>query len=135
MKTRYAYPLLFLVPIALAAALAAVLIAGAGAGIMWMFIYGDDVWPSSANMTIMVVAVTVCILVFSSLVALCYSVGKAYETRGGLRRAQVLTAIGLSVGLPLLVLWHQWQVGNLSHRQSHPVSAPHESSVIPGKSE
>lgn len=94
--------------------LAAFVAAGAGAGILWIFVYGDNPWPAAANTALMAAAVTASALMLVTLVALSYSFGKQQETRGGVRRSHVLIAIGVSVGLPLLVLLHQWQVGNLA---------------------
>lgn len=113
MRARYAYPLLFLAPSLIAAVIAAALATAAGAGILWIFVYGDDPWPPSANTALMGVAVLVALLVLAALLVMAHGVGKAREPRGGLCRAHALLALGLSVGLPLLVLLHQWKVGNL----------------------
>ena len=113
MKARYAYPLLFLAPSAMAGVIVAAFVAAAGAGILWIFVYGDNPWPPSANTALMGLAMLVGLFVLAALIALAHRVGKARESRGGLHKSHVLLALGLSVGLPLLVLFHQWQVGNL----------------------
>lgn len=113
MKARYWYPLLFLLPSAMAAFLAAFMVAGAGAGILWLFVYGDDTWPESAGTMVMAVAVTTSAIILIALVAGSYFFGKSRETTGGLSGWHIAVAVAISVLLPLLVLFHQWQVGNI----------------------
>ncbi len=120
MKARYSYPLLFLLPSAMLALLAAVAVVAVGAGVLWIFVFGDDPWPASANTVLMAMAVTASALAFVTLIALSYSFGKSREIQGGLCRSHVVFAVAVSVGLPLLVLLHQWQVGNIG---SKPVPA------------
>lgn len=40
--------------------------------------------------------------------------GKRQEATGGVLRSHVVSALALSVALPLLELLHQWSVGNLA---------------------
>lgn len=120
MKSRYAYPLLFLVPSAVVAVIVMVLTAAAGAGILWLFVYGDDPWPAWADGVLTSLAALVGLLVLAACLLIAYRAGKSQESRGGLRKSHVLVALGLSVGLPLLVLFHQWQVGNLGDSQVPP---------------
>ena len=119
-KARHAYPLLFLIPCAMLGTIAAVLAAAAGAGALWLFVYGDNPRPASANTAIMASAAVLGFTVLASLMLAAHSIGKSREGHGGLRKAHVLLALGLSVGLPLLVLLHQWQVGNLGGAQVPP---------------
>ena len=70
MKARYAYPLVFLLPSALVAALAAIVMTAAGAGVLWLFVYGDDTWPASAHTVLMAAAVAVFALALMALLAM-----------------------------------------------------------------
>lgn len=115
-KARYSYPLLFLVPSVMLAVLAAVFCATAGAGILWVFVYGDDPWPEAVHGGLMALAGGVFAVGLTTLLALGYAFGKRQEAAGGLRKAHALVAVGLSIGIPLLVLLHQWQIGNLSSK-------------------
>jgi RsiW-degrading membrane proteinase PrsW (M82 family) len=112
-KARYSYALLFLLPNAMMAFLAGVILAAAGAGVLWIFVYGDSPWPESANTALMTAAVATSASLLAALVALSYRFGKNQETKGGLRRSHALVAVSVSILLPLLVLLHQWQVGNI----------------------
>jgi hypothetical protein len=113
MKARLAYPLLFLLPSAMAAFLSAFVAAGVAAGILWLFVYGDNTWPQAAGNAVMGFAVVVSIAVLAMLLFASYSFGKRREASGGLARRHVAFAIIVSVLLPALALLHQWQVGNL----------------------
>ena len=110
MKARYAYPLLFLVPGVMAGVIVAALATATGEGFLWLFVYGDNPWPPGSSAALTIFAVVVGLLVLAAVLAIAYRFGKAQESRGGLRKAHVLIAILLSVGLPLLILVHQWQV-------------------------
>jgi hypothetical protein len=127
-KARYSYPLLFLLPSAMVAFLAAFVVAGVGAGILWIFVYGDRPWPESVNTMLMGVAIAGSALTLTALVALSYFIGKSGESRGGVPRSHVVVALVISVGLPLLVLLHQWQVGNIG---GTPVPANNSSKPTP----
>jgi hypothetical protein len=102
------------------AVIAAVLAGAAGAGVLWIFVYGDNPWPASANVVVMALASTVGLAVLAGLLLVAHRVGRSRESGCGLRREHVWVALGLSVGLPLLVLLHPWQVGNLGGTQVPP---------------
>jgi hypothetical protein len=113
MKARYSYPLLFLLPSAMVAFLAAIVVVGAGAGVLWIFVYGDNTWPKSADTALMSLAVAASAATLSLLLSISYSYGKNSESAGGLARRHVVWAILISILLPALVLLRQWQIGAL----------------------
>ncbi|WP_372828675.1 hypothetical protein [Polaromonas sp.] len=113
MKARFAYPLLFLLPSAMAAFLSAFVAAGTGAGILWLFVYGDRTWPQTASTVVMAVAVLASLSTLAVLLFVSYSFGKSREASGGLAKRHIAFATAISVLLPALALLHQWQVGNL----------------------
>jgi hypothetical protein len=49
MKKRYIYSLLFGVPGFVVSLLVAFILFGFVAGVFWLYVYGDDAWPSSAE--------------------------------------------------------------------------------------
>jgi hypothetical protein len=114
-KARHSYPLLFFIPSAVLGAVAGVLAGAAGGGILWLFVYGDSPWPAQANAVVMAMACVVAVAVLGALLLAAYRAGNVQDARGGLRKAHVLMALGLSVGLPLLLLLHQWLIGNIGH--------------------
>lgn len=124
MKARYSYTLLFLVPSVMLAALTAIFVVAAGAGVLWIFVYGDSQWPASANTILVALASATSAITLLVLLALAYRLGKHQEANGGLRRSHLILALAVSLALPLLALLHQWRVGNLGN---HSV-LPHKSS-------
>ena len=48
-KRRYLYVLLFAAPTFLLALIAGAMLLGAAAGALWLFVLGDDPWPSEAD--------------------------------------------------------------------------------------
>ena len=115
MKARYSYPLLFLLPSTMAAFLSAFVMTAALAGILWLFVYGDETWPESAGHMAMAFAVVVFLAVLAALTAASYSFGKRREGFGGVAKSHIVVAVAVAVTLPLFALLHQWQVGNIGH--------------------
>ena len=113
MKTRYSYPLLFLLPSAMVAFLVAIVVIGTGAGVLWIFVYGDNSWPESSGTALMSLAVIASVATLAFLLFTGYSYGKNREPSGGMAGRHVAWGVGISILLPALVLLHQWQVGNL----------------------
>ena len=60
------------------------------------------------------------LVLLALLLFAAHRVGQRRESQGGVARSHMLIAVGLSVGLPLLVLLHQWQIGNLGGAQVPP---------------
>lgn len=113
MRARFSYPLAFLVPSAMAAVLLAVLVAAAGAGILWLFVFGDNPWPAGADGALMALAAFVAAGALMLLLLASYSFGKRRETYGGMAKRHLVLALAVSIAIPALVLFYEWQVGNL----------------------
>ena len=112
MKARFSYPLVFLLPSAMAAAVAAFVVAGLGGGILWLFVHGDDTWPQSAKNWVMAAAMLAALATFAALFFAGYSFGKRREASGDLIWMHIALAVGISILLPALALLHQRSVGN-----------------------
>lgn len=113
MKARFSYPLLFLLPIVMGAGIAAVAAAGATAGILWLFVYGDNPWPRAAEVAMMAIAAIAALVTMSALLLASYSFGKNREAAGGPSWRHVATSGGISIALLAMVLLHQLRVGNI----------------------
>lgn len=111
MKARYAYPLLFLLPAAIAAAVVAVVGVAGGAGVLWVFVHGDALWPRSAEVLLKGLAIALFALVLLALLRRCHATGKLREAEGGVRGRDAALAFGLTGALVVLVLLQQWSVG------------------------
>jgi hypothetical protein len=103
----------------MAAIVVAVVAGAATGGILWLFVYGDSTWPAAADHAVVAFAGVVAVATLGMLSFASYSFGKAREPRGGLSLWHVVFAAIISVLLPALVLFHQWQVGNLGTQPVH----------------
>jgi hypothetical protein len=113
MKRRHSYLLLFAVTAFLAAALICFMIFGAIAGALWLFVYGDNPWPSWNETVLVTVAVAIFLLTWASLLYASYSLGKARETSGSDGASPATAAVGGTLLLLALAIAYQWHVGNL----------------------
>ncbi|MCI4569036.1 hypothetical protein [Lysobacter sp. CFH 32150] len=113
MKARFSYPLVFLLPNAMVAAIAAFVAAGLGGGILWLFVYGDDTWPQTAEYLVMGVAILASLATLTALSFASYSFGKRREASADLSWLHIALAVGISMLLPALALLHQLSVGNI----------------------
>lgn len=128
MKARFAYPLVFFIPSAMAAMLSAIVVGGAAGGILWLFVFGDDPWPAGTDKAVMTLVFLVAGATMAALLYASYSIGKKREELGGLSRQHLLVAFAISVLLPAFALFYEWHVGNIGG-DPIPVEALHLSSV------
>lgn len=113
MKARFAYPLVFFIPSAMAALLSAFVVGGAVGGFLWLFVFGDDPWPAATDTSVMALVTLAGATTLAALLCATYSFGKKRERRGGVSRQHLLLAFAISVLLPALALLYEWQVGNI----------------------
>jgi len=112
-KRRYLYLLFFSVPIVLASAIVAFAVFGAAAGILWLFLAGDNPWPPAANIllgAVFVLAFAASALAFTSW---AYAVGRQEEAHASLNATHVWAAVGATGLLLLAVVAYEWHVGNI----------------------
>ena len=107
------YVLLFGVPALFASVMISVLALGAAAGALWLFFLGDGPWPSTAGSLLMAMFVLVCMALWVALISVAYLVGKKQEAHAVLNAKHVAASVGATLLLALLVLLHQWGVGNI----------------------
>lgn len=113
MKRRYIYALMFSVPAFLFSAILTAVLIAAIAGALWIFVFGDNVWPSFVNRSMSVLIFAVFGFVWLALLSTAYAWGKRQEASAVLNKNHVFFAVGSSVGLVLLALLHQLNVGNI----------------------
>jgi len=112
MKMRYLYVVLFSVPALLSAIIISFLLFGAAAGVLWIFVFGDNPWPSSVSTILTASLVLAFVTLWVALMSAAYVVGKKQEKQAGLNAKHVLAAAGATALLMLLVISYQWRVGN-----------------------
>lgn len=113
MRKRYLYILLFGIPGLFVAGLISIFVFAAFAGILWLYVFGDNSWPTSSETMISALFVVVFGVLWLGFITLGYLVGKKLETNPVLNRNHILISAGLTLMLILLIVFQQWSVGNL----------------------
>ncbi len=112
MKRRHLYVLVAL-PALLASAAVALALFGAVAGLLWLFVFGDNPWPSSAGTVLVALALTVLAAMWAGLLSRAYAFGKRQEEGTAPVIRHVAMAGAATALLVLLVVSYQWRVGNI----------------------
>jgi hypothetical protein len=118
MKKRHLYLLLFGLPALLASAVVSVVLFGAVAGLAWLFVLGDDPWPQAANRLLVGVFTLSCLGLWLGLMTAAYRAGKKQEHQPAATTMALPAALGATALLLLLVVLHQWSVGNIGARSA-----------------
>jgi len=118
MKRRYQYVLLFCVPALLASLIVAVLLFGAAAGALWLFVFGDSPWPASADKVLVALFLLVCTTVWIALMSVAFIAGKKQEAYTSFDTRHLMVSAGATVLLVLVIVLHQWSVGNIGAKSS-----------------
>jgi hypothetical protein len=113
MRKRYIYILLFGLPGLFVAGIISIVVFGALAGILWIYVFGDNPWPASAGTFITIVFVIVFMALWIGFIVLGYGVGRKLEGDPVLNRKHVFISLGLTLIFLLFILFQQWSVGNL----------------------
>lgn len=116
MKKRYIYSLIFGIPGLFVAGIIAIILFGGLAGILWLYVFGDDPWPSYVEQLTAVLFVLVVLGIWITFIAFGYVVGKRLEDDPGLNRTHVLISAGVTGMLLLLMFIQQWSTGILGPR-------------------
>jgi len=111
MKKRYLYSLLFGIPGFFVSAMIAFLIFGATAGILWIFFFGDNPWPTSIETVLPFLFVLIFLMIWIALTSLGFMIGKRLEKDPALNRNHILVSGALTVVFVLLIALQQWRVG------------------------
>ena len=110
-KRRYLYVFLFAAPTFLLALIAGGMLLGAAAGVMWLFVFGDDPWPSEADTLLTSVFVLGTAAFWIAQLSVAYAVGKREETTASLNKTHVLISVGATVALAVLIALRMSGVG------------------------
>ncbi|PKO87260.1 MAG: hypothetical protein CVU18_11435 [Betaproteobacteria bacterium HGW-Betaproteobacteria-12] len=123
MKRRHLYVLLFGVPALLASIIVSLALFAAAAGVLWLFVLGDNPWPASASDLLVTLLIFVCVTSWVSLMSIAYFFGKKQEANAVLNTKHVMASAGATALLVALVALHQWSVGNIGPKSSGLVCA------------
>lgn len=113
MKKRYLYSLLFGLPGLFIAGVLSILAFGGLAGFLWVYVFGDNPWPSYVEPLTSVLFVLSVLGIWIAFIGLGYGIGKRLESDPILDRNHILISAGLTVMFLLMIVFQQWSVGNL----------------------
>ena len=113
MKKRYLYALLFGIPGFFIAGIFSLFIFGAALGFLWLFVFGDNLWPVSTETVLPILLVLTFLILWISLILLGYVIGKRLETDSALNRKHILLSAVLTLMFILFIILQQWSVGNI----------------------
>lgn len=113
MKKRYLYLLLFGIPGLFVAGIISIFALGAFTGLLWLFVFGDNPWPVSAETILAVLFVVVFLFLWAGIIFVGYWTGRRLETDLALNRTHVFISAGLTLLFLLFMVLYQWRVGNL----------------------
>jgi hypothetical protein len=116
MKKRHIYALLFGIPGLFVAGIIAIILFGGLAGFLWLYVFGDNPWPSYVEQLTSSLFVLFVLVAWIAFILLGYVVGKRMEDDPSVNRAHVLISAGVTVMLLLLMFIQQWSVGILGPR-------------------
>jgi uncharacterized membrane protein len=112
LKKRYIYSFLFGLPGFFASVVISFLVFGAAAGALWLFVFGDNPWPSHASNLLLITFIAVFILSWSAFIVAGYAFGKRLEAERGFNKKHVFISSGLALLFIVLITLHQLSVGN-----------------------
>jgi len=113
MKKRYIYSLLFAIPGFFIALIAALVVFGAGAGVLWIFVFGDNPWSPAIDTILPVISLAVLVAAWAATAIVGYFYGKGMEDVAGLNKTHVLISVGATIAPIAVIVIHQFSVGNL----------------------
>ena len=113
MKKRYIYLLLFGIPGFFIAGIISILGFAGLTGMLWLYIFGDDVWPAYIQPILSVLFMLSVLAIWFVFLALGYIIGKRMEQDPAMNRNHILISAALTMTFILLVVLQQWSVGNL----------------------
>ena len=113
MKKRYWYSLLFAIPGFFVAVIIFFFLVGALAGFLWLFVFGDEVWPSSVETILAILSFFTFFVIWGALIARGFFVGLRLESDPVMNMNHVMLAIALTIAPIAIILLHQMSVGNI----------------------
>lgn len=105
--------MLFGLPGFLIAGIVAFTVFGGTAGLFWLFLFGDDPWPSSAETILLLLFTATFLITWVTLIVLGFLTGKKLENETGIDMAHILASVGIVLVFLAVIVIHQYRVGNL----------------------
>ncbi len=113
MKKRYIYLLLFAIPGFILSGVISFVVGGTAAGILWIFVFGDNPWPPYAEQIVAILFVLVFLILSMAFIAAGFMIGKREEGNPVFNKKHVLLSAGITLAAVLFIIFQQWNVGNI----------------------
>ena len=113
MKKRYIYSLLFGIPGFFIALIISFIIFGLLAGVFWLFVFGDNTWPSSSGPILTGILILTFLVLWIATIMIGFATGKKLEKDPQLNMSHVLISGGLTLLFILFIVLQQLSVGRL----------------------
>jgi len=116
MKKRFLYAILYGLPGLFISGLTSMFVFGASMGVLWLFVFGDNPWPSSINTIFGVILALIFLTIWIGIIMIGYRVGKRLEANPTVNKNHILLSAGITVLFILFFVFQQWSVGNLGSK-------------------
>lgn len=113
MKKRYIYTLLFGIPGFLISAMIALIVSGTAAGVLWLFVFGDDPWPASIEQILPILIGVIFLAVWIGFLTTGFVIGKRLERDPVFNKGHILVSIAVVAAFLLGFGFFQLRIGNL----------------------
>lgn len=113
MKGRYIYSLLFAVPGFFISLIISFVISGTVAGILWIYVFGDNSWPESVETILPVLFVIIFFLLWSVFISAGFIIGKKFEQHHVLNTGHIIISATATIAPMFLIIIHQMTIGNI----------------------
>jgi hypothetical protein len=113
MKKRYLYSILFGIPGLFVSLIISFVIFGVAAGILWIYVFGDNPWPSPTEVMLPILFALSFLIVWITSITVGYVTGKKLESDPALNKTHILVSGGLTIMFVLFIVLQQLSVGNL----------------------
>lgn len=112
MKKRYIYSLLFGIPGLFVAGMISILVFGLLSGVLWIYVFGDNPWPASAETVISILFVLMFLVLWAGFIFTGYLIGRRLESNPVSTGSHILISAGLTLAFLLLMVIYQFGMGN-----------------------
>jgi hypothetical protein len=118
MKRRYLYAVLVGVPGLIVSLILTLILFGFAAGVLWIFVFGDNPWPALSEKLLAVVFVLVFLVIWLAFLIAGFVIGKRLEQHPTLNRKHILISAGLTILFTLFIVLYQVGISNIGPKSA-----------------
>lgn len=113
MKKRVIYSILFGIPGLIAAGITTLLFSGMILGVLWLFVFGDNPWPSIIDTILPVLLILVFLASWAAFIVLGYLIGKQLEPNPTMNKSHIVISLSITLIAILFIVLYQFSLGNI----------------------